>query len=487
MLTFAAAGSAASGPPSLTALDPKVVSYFPATGGWTTMWEDWDPAAYNTDFAKIAGLDANTVRVIVPVDLFGFPVPRQPYVGRLRQLVAIAASHGLKVQLTLFDWFHDGGYADIAGSERWVSSLLSPYAGDRRISFVEVRNELDTSDPTALAWARQLIPDVRAVLGGSVPVTISVAGGDPVASLQTLKGALAGAEPDFYTIHYYGGGGEQAYWTLQAAQAVAAPEPLWLGETGYPTSSRVTGYSDVPLTRQAQEGAQAHFLKTIAYAAFELGLPPPGVWTLDDFDPGRIPTAEQAPTSEAEYHFGLFRTDGSPKPAAAVVRSIFGSSPPLGFDQGFEQAVRTSSGGLLPAEWGAFGSPNTALAQAGNDPRSGTGDALVQALSGRADGTFFAAPIMSTPPPGASAAVASVWVHVRSQGARVRVALQWLDGTDAAIGSEESPPPPPGPGWKELTVTGAPPDGARSVRIELTVGNSPGRVWFDDVGFHWAR
>ena len=70
-----------------------------------------------------------------------------------------------------------------------------------------------------------------------MPVTISVSGVDPVASLQTMKGALAGAEPDFYTFHYYGGSAEQVYWALQQAQSIVAPVPLFFGETGYPTST----------------------------------------------------------------------------------------------------------------------------------------------------------------------------------------------------------------------------------------------------------
>ena len=60
-------------------------------------------------------------------------------------------------------------------------------------------------------------------------------------------------------------------------------------------------------------------------------------------------------------------------------------------------------------------------------PRSGTGDAVVRSLGGRADGTFFVAPIVSTPPPGAIRRDASAWVRIRSRGARVHLALEWLD------------------------------------------------------------
>jgi hypothetical protein len=109
----------------------------------------------------------------------------------------------------------------------------------------------------------------------------------------------------------------------------------------------------------------------------------------------------------------------------------------------------------------------------------------MRSLGGRADGTFFAAPIMSTPPPGAVRGEASVWVRVRSRGAHVHLVLEWLDSAGAPLATRESPPPAPGPGWTQLRVSDRPPAAARSVRIELSVGSSPGSVWFDDVGFRW--
>jgi hypothetical protein len=484
VLAFGAQPGAAA-PPSLGALDPKVISYFPATGGWTTMWDHWNPARYRTDLGHIAALGATSVRIIVPAGQFGFPEPAEPYVSRLHDLIGIAASQGLTVQLTLFDWLDEQEYGDIAGSEQWAHDLLAPYAGDRRIAFVEVRNEIDPGDPQAMAWARQLIPYVRDTLLDAVPVTISVAGADPAASVGALKAALAGAEPDFYTIHYYGGDADRAYWTLQAAQQAVAPVPLWIGETGYPTSTSTSGYFEVPSTQQAQEAAQVHFLKTVAYAAQELGMPPPGVWTLSDFDAGTIPAASGV-QKEPEYDFGLFRTNGSAKPAAAVVRAIFAGTPPASFNGDFEHAVTAVGGGTQPAEWSAVGSANAQLAEAHDAPHGGSGDAVVRSLDGApAQGTFWIAPVASTPPAGALHADASVWARVSAPGSTVRIELDWLDATGAEISTQDSHPGSPRHGWTQLRVSAAPPPGARSVRILLCVAGDRGSVWLDDVAFDW--
>ena len=78
ILLAVGAQAAVAAPPSLAALDPKVISYYPATGGWTTMWDAWDPALYSTDLGHIAALGATTVRIIVPANQSASPSRRSP-------------------------------------------------------------------------------------------------------------------------------------------------------------------------------------------------------------------------------------------------------------------------------------------------------------------------------------------------------------------------------------------------------------------------
>ena len=107
--------------------------------------------------------------------------------------------------------------------------------------------------------------------------------------------------------------------------------PLWVGGTGLPNLDPGLGVLRGALERAGAGGeGRGAFLQTVAYAAQELGMPPPGVWTLSDFDAGTIP-AGGGVQKEPEYDFGLFRTNGSAKPAAAVVRGIFAGLPPLTF------------------------------------------------------------------------------------------------------------------------------------------------------------
>lgn len=257
LLAFAALAAAPAAPAGAAPLAPlsaptdlRTVSYYPADGGWTLMWDNWRPDELRADFARIAGLHANTVRLIVQAGTFGYPEPSLDYEARLAQAIDLAAQAGLHVQLTLFDWLGQhglaGSYADVSGSEHWASVLLAPYVHDPRIACIELQNELDPRDPAAVAWARVLLPYLQGVLEGATPVTLSPWGQQPVVALRELAAALAPAAPDFWSIHMFTGGGERAYWQLKDAMRAVAPRRLWVGETGYPTLATLSGYGDLP-------------------------------------------------------------------------------------------------------------------------------------------------------------------------------------------------------------------------------------------------
>jgi hypothetical protein len=453
----------------------RVVSYYPADAGWTRMWEPWRPQRIASDLRRLRALNANVVRIVLPANFLGYPQPEERYRERLRELVGIAARSGLRVQLTLFDWW--GDYADIAGSKQWARAVLEPYVGDPRIAFVELRNEIDTTDASALVWTRELVPWLRELLQKQTPVTVSVAGMTPVQNLRTLVAALPGrSRPDFFDAHHFTGGGELAEHVFSVLRDVAAPTPLWIGELGYPTSTTLSGMSGVPLTPSAQEAAQEHYFKLCFGALARLGLPAPGVWILDDFATGAIPQPD-TDAGEPEYHFGLFREDGSAKPAAAAVRGLFAGRYGTGFNGGFEAAADAVDGVAVPAIWGSTG--QLRLVRDTTVTRSGAASARIDGRPG-GSGTFLITPIAA--PVESGRAELAAWT--RGTRAALRVAIVWFDSEGRQVGQRWTSVRA-GPRWRRAAVVARPPAGAAFARIVLRTHALTGSVWIDDVSFRW--
>ncbi|HUC26748.1 MAG TPA: hypothetical protein VMA73_28955 [Streptosporangiaceae bacterium] len=291
--------------------DLKEVNYYPAAGTHTYMWSRFDPTAIDRDFARIRALGANTVRIFIQPDVFGFPTVRPVMADRLSEVIGLAAKHSLRVHLTLFDWWSQFG--DIDGSKEWVSSLLSRYREDPRIAVVEIQNEVNPQSPEEMAWVTTMLPYLSTVMPGTLR-TVSTASVPPgVFALFTHE--LNSSPPDFWDYHYYGPAAD-AYSVLSGIKALAAPRPLFVGETGYSTDAAPGGQA-------AQEQEQAAYYRAVFSAAAALGLPTPAPWTLNDFSPGAIPPVSPTADEPAQYGYGLLRLNGTPKPAAAVVSNAF--------------------------------------------------------------------------------------------------------------------------------------------------------------------
>jgi hypothetical protein len=417
------------------------------------------------------------VRVIVQTDLFGFPQPSQKYTSRLAEFISLAASHGLHVQLTIFDWWYR--WENIAGSTTWARELLTPYVGDPRIAFVELRNEILPNEAT-MPWVRVMVPFMQSLLGDT-PVTLSVTGPVP---LRILARGLGWVQPDFWDIHDFNGDGGVTYSLIRQAQLVAGATPLWIGEAGYPTTTVISGCAGVPLTPSAQEAAQTHFFSVVSWAAKDAGLPPVGVWVLDDMVPAAVP--DRPVTAEnPELHFGLFRLDKSAKPAAETVRTVFSGGAPVSFNEGFEQAVMSETGAAVPAEWSMTGKAEFAE----DTTVAAEGAASVRVTLRRVDRD---ASVSIIPPnagvdKGTRIAVSALARRATAKGS-VLLVVEWLNGARRVVRRVASAPLRGAPGsWAELRVAAPAPRRAAYARVDLVVRGTTSPVWFDRVSFSRGR
>ncbi|MEU8661736.1 cellulase family glycosylhydrolase [Actinoplanes philippinensis] len=486
-VTLPASGSSAAGPdPRAAALpigDPKpvtvqseaavtlnarlaavttarTINYYPSNAGWSAMWTSFDAARIEADLAKAAALGADNVRIIIFPQAFGYPKPRAEYAERLRKFISIADSQGLTVKLTLFDWW--SGYSDAAGSAAWAQAVLAPYADDRRVLSVELKNEFVSTDPAAIAWVRKLIPAVRSAVP-RMPLTLSVDGQSGAAGLARIRAALAETPLDYYDFHFYGNS-ERALAEIRRAQAAVAPDPIVIGETGLSTAT-------------SSEGEQATFLARTFAAAATAGVRSVAPWTLYDFADGAIPSNSQVSKVPAQYRFGLYRADGTAKPATWVVRNGWAGNRITDelLDLGFE-----ASPGSSP--WRPYLSEEGPIARTRGTARTG-------AYAARFTGTGrngSSLPSIRTSPIDPVQAGQTWHAEAWARGAGVtgsnEIALSWFDINDRWLGQTSSKQVAKGDsGWTRLTVDAVAPPGATSVQLHLKSGDNKGTVWFDDV------
>jgi hypothetical protein len=413
-------------------------------------------------------LHANTVRAILQPDVFGWPHPTAPYTDRLAQFVSLAGERGLHVQLTLFDWWYS--WWDRRGSQTWARELLTPYVGDPRIAFVELRNEM-LPKPETTAWAAEMIPFLRRLLPAT-PVTISVAGRDPLKRLRALKRGLGDVRPDFFDLHFFGGGGETAYSVFAEARRIVAPTPLWIGETGYPTITAGSGFGGVPRMRAAQEAAQVEFLAATNWAARANGLASNGIWQLSDLVPAAVPD-RVAGAEDPDLHYGLYRVDGTPKPATALVRAAFDGATPTDFNNGFED-----SAGDVPARWEMAGD---GMWFASDRTVAATGAASAE-LAGAGTGSYSLVPPNGGVRPGERVS-ASVWARRADPRSTVVALLEWHNRQGDLLRRDSSPTLAAVDAWTQLFLAATAPRRAAYVRIVLVAKRALSPVWFDDVAF----
>ncbi|GAA0588415.1 hypothetical protein GCM10010172_86940 [Paractinoplanes ferrugineus] len=437
----------------------KTINYYPANAGWSKMWTNFNAATVDADMAKADVLGATTARAIIFPATFGFPALKPEFTAKLATFVDIAEKHGMNVKFTLFDWW--GQYSEVANSFNWANNILKPYRDDPRVISVELQNEFDVDDPGALVWAKKIVPLVRTAYP-AMPLTFSVNGEAGAAGMGKIKAALTANPIDYYDYHYYGNS-ERALQTIRQALATVAPTPMVIGETGLNTL-------------QNTEGEQAAFLARVFKAASTAGVQSVAPWTLTDFATGSIPDSGVGKIP-AQYNYGLYRTNGTAKAAAAVVRSAWTGSamPATLMDWGFENPV-----GLTP--WRAYLPELGQAVKTQTQARTGNWSVTLANTGKSTAGSpsFRVAPI--APVYSYQKWHAEVWARGNAATGTTQISLSWFDLQDKWLGGASSATLPVGTtNWTRLTVDAVAPAGSASMQIHLKSGENKGTVWFDDM------
>ena len=345
--------------------------------------------------------------------------------------------------------------------------MLAPYADDPRIQAVELRNEIKQT-PAAMTWAQDQLALVHA-LSPTTPVTLSLNGSAEPEAYAALLDALAPEAPDVVSYHYYGNPG-LAHDRFRRAVAAVGTVPLVVGEAGLTTSAQESRCGDVA----CREAEQVDWYQLVVAAARQAGLSPPAPWTLLDL----TPDATTRTITPAGFGYGLIRTDGTTKPAAAVVADAFAgvwTTAPQDTD-----FTEPSMEGLRARAWVPWRPSGSFRVEEG----AGVGGAPALAVSATdswPDGAsaWFARPLTVVRP--GQTWRARVWARGDGATGRTLLDLVWLDADGAYLRQSVS-----GTldvrtsAWQELSVVATTPPGAVAVRVHLASGGNAGTAYFSD-------
>lgn len=301
-------------------------NYYPMLHPWRTFnVGDWDPVEVRRELELAVALGANTVRIFIdyqfsldnsraqqPRDIYFAPVGE--YVRNVREFLDIAGRLGLQSIVTLFDsldWVvYQPQYHWLA--EEYLKELIPAFVDDPRI----------------LCWDLQNEPDRAIVLVGNTSVipffqrmSALVRQLDP-RHLQTIgwiDRARARYFPDlddlldFWCFHFYDKA--ENLNALTQFYKSKTNKPVLLEEYGL-----ATGGPGADGTHTEDEQA-AHY-RTVLSTLDANNMCGSVLWTLLDFPQG-LAGNPPSPNDSPENHFGVFRLDYSPKPAAVELLGVW--------------------------------------------------------------------------------------------------------------------------------------------------------------------
>ena len=347
------------------------INYWPARTamGW---WRDFEPAEVATDFMRIAAGGFDSVRLFLTWEDFQ-PEPSRVDSGVIARLITTldeAAKAGLAVMPTLFTghmsginwippWALDGQTGDerfrviadgkiegwriaswyeddniVAAQATLARELAAAVAGHSALWAWDLGNENSncsrpSNKASARSWLLRMTDAIRGV-DSQTPITLGLHMED-LEQDRNLGPREAAEACDFLTMHGYPG---YASWTAGATDERLLPFltrlTQWLGgevdvlfsEFGVPT---VTGKQPDPLTVSGPalvtESAAAAYTARALNALLECGSTGAMLWCYSDYDPA-LWSAPPFDRALHERSFGLWRADGSPKPAVAAVQAF---------------------------------------------------------------------------------------------------------------------------------------------------------------------
>lgn len=289
-------------------LPPEIqgVNYYPRQTPWNLFWRQTPLEVIGQDFARIASLGLNTVRLFIDYNAFGgarlLPAQRE----KLQQVLQLAERHRLGVILTLFDQTAPYAPERRAEAEAHLRALVAATADAPALLAWDLKNESDSDyatygRDTVKNWIRAMAASLQR-LDSRHPVT---AGYADARQMGPEAEAL-----DYLTFHYYAPETDFAA-TVADLRRRLPGKPVMLGEFGYHTWQG----------RPGDPHPQAHqfnYFNAILAGAAKARLLGTLAWNLYDYpDLKQVPALQQQPVNR---YLGLLDLADAPKPGVLALQ-----------------------------------------------------------------------------------------------------------------------------------------------------------------------
>lgn len=285
------------------------VNYYPSSTPWFDFWEQYDPEIIKRDLANADSLGLNTVRIFLQYEVFGEANVKKEMLVKLESFLDISEQKGIDVIVTLFDFPKSYDLNNYANTDRHLEMIVSQFKDHKAVLAWDVKNEADLDfsnhgEKLVTDWLSFVIKRIRKYDPDHL-ITIGWSDGK--------YGHLLSDELDFVSFHFYKKP-EELGEVIKALKQKVPGKKLVLSEFGQSSLSTV-------LTLYAHsEDNQAEYYERVISVLEEEEVPFV-CWALQDFDKAPTEVFGKKPwIRHPQKHYGLYRTDGSPKPVAALLR-----------------------------------------------------------------------------------------------------------------------------------------------------------------------
>jgi hypothetical protein len=325
----------------------KGTNYYPAAHPWGHMWLEWDAPAIDRELARARReLGINTVRVLVPYRKSegwtnGRGVVSPQMLDRLRQFIQIAGRHQLKAIVTLFDW-HDSiaaaGTTEESYDLSYLRTIVDVFKDDDRVLAWDLHNEPDNygswlqgNAPAVIDWLSRMADAIRG-LDRHHPITVGVGRYESLWQAAPNGRTIADIS-DIISVHEYTPGN-----LTYIAETIRGrtTKPVLLEEFGWasgPSCRNIFWDQRYQLYLYYDEPSQYEVYRRALEITTGHGFVGVMGWWLQD------PPATLRYAVDEQGHFGLYRRDGTPKPALAAYRTLRVPALPSSTTSAYELTV----------------------------------------------------------------------------------------------------------------------------------------------------